>query len=490
MKVLLLIVCTAVVAAAENWPQFRGPGASGLAVGKVPTEFTPGSKAQVWKTPVPFGQSSPSIWGDRIFLTSGTRDAKELTVAAFDRRNGKQLWQRSIPVRSTEKTHEMGSPATGTVAADADRIYVYFASAGLFSFSHDGKDLWSLPLPTPGKWNGSGTSPVLAGHTVLLNRDDPEEAYLLAVDRSTGKQVWKQSYGDPLRRPGVSNTSTPLVVGNEVLVHRSNELVALDAATGVRRWNVNVNSTGVSTPVVAGDLVFVSTWNNVGEPELRKELPTWETLIGGDADADGKLAVTELPKVFEMAQRPGLDLASAQLNLPAGVILGAADRDKDGKLSKEEFNAFIGGIRAMSVRDHGLIAVRRGEKGDLTSTNIIWQHSRNIGEVPTPLVVNNRVYIVTNGGVVTCNDAKTGKVLYRGRLGAPGGYYASPIMVDGHIYFSSGDGVITVVREGDTLEVVSRNDLQEPIHATPAVVNNTMYVRTAGHLYAFRNPAR
>jgi outer membrane protein assembly factor BamB len=93
--------------------------------------------------------------------------------------------------------------------------------------------------------------------------------------------------------------------------------------------------------------------------------------------------------------------------------------------------------------------------------------------------------MVTNGGILTCNDAKSGNVLYRGRLGAPGAYFASPIAANGKVYFASGEGVITVIREGDTLEVLARNELGEPIQATPAVIGNALYVRTAKRLYAF-----
>lgn len=488
-RIAVLVACIAMFTFGQNWPQFRGPDGKGLAVGHPPVNFAPEEKTQVWKTSVPFGQSSPSIWGNRIFLTSGDRDGKQLTSAAYDRFTGKIVWQKSIPVEKVEQTHPRASPATATVLADEERVYVYFGSWGLLAYDHDGKELWSVRLPLPQKVNGSGTSPILGGEYVLLNRDDPAEAYLLALDRKTGKQAWKQSYGEPAKGPGMSNTSTPALAGDEVIVHRNSEIVALDAKSGSRRWYVKINSTGVGTPVIAGDSVYVATWNNFGEPELRKAPPAWEDLVKGDKDGDGLLAKAEMPATISLAQRTGVDYAGAHLNLPPGVILSMADANKDGKLSREEYQAFLGMIQKFAGGgDHGLLAIRRGGEGEVSAANLLWKYSRNVAEVPTPLYSNDRVYMVTNGGIVTCNDAKTGKVIYRERLGAPGMYLASPVAANRHIYFASGEGMVTVVREADTLEVVARNDLQEAIHATPAIIGNTIYIRTVAHLYAFATP--
>ena len=131
-RIAAILLCGAVVAAAENWPQFRGPDGNGISAGKPPVEFGP-DKALLWKTEVAFGQSSPSIWGDKIFLTSGDRKGKELTVAAYNRATGKQLWSHNIAVEKMERTHEVASPASATVLADSERIYVYFGSVGLGS---------------------------------------------------------------------------------------------------------------------------------------------------------------------------------------------------------------------------------------------------------------------------------------------------------------------------------------------------------------------
>lgn len=178
MKLHLLLLPVALVAqlsatAAEAWwPQFRGPNASGVSdTAKPPAEFGPG-KNQLWKITVPAGASSPSVWGDRIFLT--TFDGKTLATHCYARRDGKLLWKRPAPAEQLEEFHASeGSPASATPATDGNTVVSYFGSCGLVAYDFNGKELWQHKLPviqSPGSF-GSGGSPVLAGGLVLVNRD-------------------------------------------------------------------------------------------------------------------------------------------------------------------------------------------------------------------------------------------------------------------------------------------------------------------------------
>jgi outer membrane protein assembly factor BamB len=108
-----------------------------------------------------------------------------------------------------------------------------------------------------------------------------------------------------------------------------------------------------------------------------------------------------------------------------------------------------------------------------------------VPEVASPLLYKDRLYLVKNGGIVVAREATTGKTVFQDRLGAPGGYYASPVAASGRIYAASDLGTVTVFEAGDTLRVLARNELSEPILATPAIVEGTLYVRTLSHLYAF-----
>src|SRR3981081_3671761 len=116
--------------AVVQWPQFRGPAGAGLAVETTaPVEFGL-SKGLLWKADVPAGHSSPSIWGDRIFLTAGDRQSRKLEILCLDRKTGKVLWRREVIAEKIEKLHDISSPATATPAVDAERVYAYFGSYG------------------------------------------------------------------------------------------------------------------------------------------------------------------------------------------------------------------------------------------------------------------------------------------------------------------------------------------------------------------------
>ena len=135
--------------------------------------------------------------------------------------------------------------------------------------------------------------------------------------------------------------------------------------------------------------------------------------------------------------------------------------------------------------EHGLLAVKTGGSGDVTSTHVRWREKSSIPEVPSPLVYRERVYMVRNGGILTCLDAANGTVLYRARVGAPGPYYSSPVVAGGKLFLASGEGIVTVLGTGAMLEVIAKNDLSEPVLATPAVSSGVLYVRTASALSAF-----
>jgi outer membrane protein assembly factor BamB len=478
---LMLGALTALPAQVPQWPQFRGPGGTGRSEdGNAPVELAAAKRK--WSVELAPGHSSPSVWGDRIFVTAGEKDTRQLQLLCIDRSTGKILWRRAVTAASIENLHELGSPATATPLLDGERVYVYFGSFGLIAFDFDGQEQWRLPLPVASTRFGSGTSPILAGEAVILNRDDSAEGYLLAVDRRSGKTLWKQPYS-VANGPGAAGTSTPVLWKDEIIVHRGAELVAFDRRDGTRKWWVNIRSTSTSTPAPGQDGVYVATWFPLGEPDLRVPIPDFASLLKqGDKNADGALTPEEFPDSIQLAQRIEVAVKGANIALSGKAIAGSVDRNKDGKVEQAEWDGFVAGFL---TADHGLLAIKPGGQGDVTSTHVQWREGRGVPEVPTPLVSRSRVYMVTNGGIVSCMDAATGALRFRTRLGAGGAYYASPVMAGGHIYFPSGDGVVSVIRDADEFELVARSDLGEPVLATPAIAQGTVYVRTATHLYAF-----
>src|SRR3984885_10133726 len=190
MRALGLIIAAA-IAVASDWPQFRGPNASGIA----DTDASPPAKfgAAKWKRPLPVGHSSPSVWGDHIYLTSfdpsSNYDAKKLELLCVSAKTGAILWRHIAPAPQIEETHVVSNPATASPAVDKDRVYAYFSSYGVMAFDHQGEPQWTAPIPMPKTHHGSGASPILAGDLLIINHDAMQGGYLLALARATGKEV-------------------------------------------------------------------------------------------------------------------------------------------------------------------------------------------------------------------------------------------------------------------------------------------------------------
>ena len=131
------------------------------------------------------------------------------------------------------------------------------------------------------------------------------------------------------------------------------------------------------------------------------------------------------------------------------------------------------------------LALRTGGKGDVGSTHVLWEERRGTPDVASPMAYRGRLYLIRNDGIMICRETATGKLVYQERIGAPGGYYASPVVADGRIYTASDRGRVTVLTAGDTMNVLARNDLDEAIFATPAIADDYVYVRTRTKLYGF-----
>ena len=482
ISAFLLIYFTNTTQASEPvWPRFRGPNGSGHAAEgqNPPVEFGPEQNV-LWKTPVPRGHSSPCIWGDNIFLTGFDKEKKELQVFCIERSSGNIRWSRIVPAKEIEWVHPVSSPAAPTPATDGERVYVYFGSFGLVSYDFAGKQQWAVPLPVPETAYGSGTSPIVFGELVILNRHEEKEPYLLAVDRKSGETAWKQS-----RQPKMETESTPIVWEKQLVIHRYGEIVVCDPADGNHIWSVSTATTGVSTPVIGNNVLFVGAWTNFGEPDQLVELPDFQAFVKQyDKDGDMKISKTEFPEDLAVARRPEAgNIEWTQWYLKKRNFQ-EFDSSKDGLLDETEWKGVVAQYLG-PYTDHGLIAIKPGGKGDVTDTHVLWKEKRSVPEVPSPLYYDGRVYMIKNGGIVSCMDADSGKLLYRERLGAAGPYFSSPIAAHGRIYIASGKGVITVFAAGDTLQVLARNDLKEKVFATPAVVDNKLYVRTVKHMYAF-----
>jgi outer membrane protein assembly factor BamB len=444
---LTFALCLCVVASApiraQNWPQFRGAGALGVADGAPTLSTWDATKMQGvrWKTKIPgLAHSSPVVWGDRVYVTTAVNSAGKSEeryglygdvdpvkaepkhtwhVMALDKATGKVLWDRIVheglpgTKRHTKATHASSTPAT-----DGRTVVSLFGSQGLL-VAHDtaGKQLWKQNVGVldsgwfydPDYQWGHASSPVIYKNLVIVQADIQKDSFIAAYDLKTGKQVWKTM------RDELPSWSTPTVVESkgraEVVTNGTKAIRGYDPLTGKELWSIGPNSEiATPTPFFAHDLIYVTNGYRPVQPIY--------------------------------AIRPG---ASGDLTL------------KDGKES---------------------------------SDFVAWSKQRGGPYMPTPLVYGEHFYVLSNQGVVAAYNAKTGERLYQERLAGRGGAFtASPVAADGKLYFSSEDGEVFVVRAGPKYEYVGANPMGEVIMATPAVSDGMIFVRTTGHLFAVGGPA-
>jgi outer membrane protein assembly factor BamB len=468
------VLVTATVQAAERplvWPQFRGPGGSGVAEGqRPPVEFGP-EKNVKWKVAVPPGLSSPIVVGELLVLTAFEDD--KLYTIAYRRADGGEAWRAEAPAEKIEAYLKgEGSPAASTPATDGQRIVSYFGSCGLLCYDLQGHDLWRYQLPpaTTMANFGSGVSPVIADGTVVLLRDVAKGAKILAVDLDTGALKWERERQSP------TGFCTPVVwdtpQGKQVAAPGFSKMIGYDLETGEERWFVDGMPSAIcASPVTSGGELFFAAWSPGDPAETEFKMPTFDEVLkgpGGDTDGDGAVSKQE-------AQTGAFK-----------DFFDANDTNQDGFLKRDEWDQTLA---FMAASKNSAFALPPGGAGDVTS-RIRWKQTKGLPYVASAIVYAGQHVMVKDGGIVTAYDAQTGDQVYQKRAVAPGSYYASPVAAAENIYFVAlADGAVTVLRGGAPApEVVAENPpLGERVAATPAVADDTLYVRTAGHLYAFAN---
>jgi outer membrane protein assembly factor BamB len=425
----MFLVLVALLSLGANWPQWRGPGSLGISNEKgLPDEWSY-TKNVLWKTPIPGrGHSSPIVWGSRVFLTTSIEGApapgakavvhfdrgKEfrhpdsvgadkthtLKVLCIDRSTGKILWEQTAYEGVVyDDHHKKNNYAASTPVTDGVRVYAFFGAEGLYCYDFNGKLAWKRSfggLATFGM--GTGTSPVLHNNLLILqcDEDNGEKSFIVAVDKQTGKDVWR------VPRKVQASWATPALVRTatrtELIASGFERIISYDPATGKELWRCKgLDSNAIPSPVSMGDTVFVSA------------------------------------------------------GFPKKITL----------------------------------AVKLGGSGDLTGTpNILWKYEKGTAYVPSPILYRGHLYLMTDRGILTCLDAKTGEVKYEGgRVPVPATFTASPVAFDGKILLTSEDGDTFVVTAGARHEVTRINSIGEPVYASPAISDRMIFIRGEKHLY-------
>jgi outer membrane protein assembly factor BamB len=448
-----------------DWSRFRGPNGSGISNAvEVPTEFGP-EKNLLWRLPLPQGHSSPILWRDRIYLTGLRNDV--LVTFAIDRGAGRIVWEREAPKVKTVVVDKRNNPASPSAAVDDRGVYVFFPDYGVIAYDLSGRQLWTMALGPFNNIYGMGASPIIVGDLLVLACDQSLGSYLMAIDRRSGKMAWKVD-----RPEAKSGHSTPILWRDrdgrdQIILPGSFLLTSYDAATGRKLWWVGGLSFEMkSTPVIGGDTIYVNGYGApVNDPGNKVSVPSadevWKT---ADADKDGVLSKAEFPKYTQ------------------AFWFVVADLDGNGTLTRDEWAYY----RAALDSENGMLAIRLGGSGDMSSTAIRWKYQRSVPQLPSPILFGRVLYMVNDNGIVTTLNPDSGEVIKQGRLtGAPGAVFASPIAAGGNLFFTTEAGAVVVVEPGGDLKVKAVNDLKEDAYATPAFADGRIYVRTTQALYAF-----
>lgn len=451
--------------ATHDWSQFRGPNGSGVgqATG-LPSEFGP-DKNVIWKKIIPTGYSSPVLIKDYIFLTAC--EEEKLLTLCLDRKTGDIIWKKDAPRPRKEKIDFRNNPASPSPATDGENVYVFFPDFGLLGYDFAGEELWRFPLGPFDNEYGMGASPIVADNKVILVCDQSTDSFIIAVDKLTGKIIWKKD-----RPEATSGHCTPVLYSPkegeiQILVPGSFLLISYSAKTGERLWWTGGLAFEMkSTPVIRDGVLFINGFASpLNQPENQVKIPSFEQALQKfDTDKNGQFSKDELPTESPFDFFDFVDLA------------------KDGHLDKKDWNYFEAALASLN----GMLAIRLEGQGDMTGKNTLWAYRRYVPQLPSPLLYKDVLTMINDVGFITSIKPENGEVINQGRLrGAGSKFFASPVASDDKIYITSLRGKISVLKPDGSNEVIAINDLKEDCYATPAFGKERIYIRTVNTLYCF-----
>jgi len=398
----------------EDWLQFRGSTGQGHSTAtNVPIEWSD-TRNVAWKREVPgAGWSSPVVGKGRVYLTSAvpvegsSAGDQSLVALCLDADTGRGIWSEPIFLQdgaTAPSIHQKNGHASATPLIEDERLYVHFGHQGTACLDLTGKIVWrNRDIKFDPGW-GNGGSPIVVGGALIFSCDGRTEQFVIALDKKTGKVLWKTD------RPKVENPRqysfcTPLLIDVEgrpqVVFPATDVVVAYEPQTGREIWRVRyVGDSIVPRPVFGHGLVFVTT-----------------------------------------------DYHSATL-----------------------------------------IAIRPDGKGDVTDTHVAWTIRRGVPGTPSLLLVDSELYMISDEGIASCLDAKTGRQHWQKRIG--GNYSASPVYAEGRIYLQDEEGTGVVLAAGLTFEQLARNSIGSRTLASYAIGQGALFIRSEKHLYRIASPPK
>jgi outer membrane protein assembly factor BamB len=411
----------------SNWPQWRGPLATGAAVkGNPPVDFGE-TKNLKWKREIPGkGHSTPVIWEDKIIVTTAvatqekvaadspvqkaaspmptnsTEYVHEFRIFLIDRKDGHIIWEKTVTKEKPEEgTHEFGSWASNSPCTDGKNIFAYFGSRGIYCLDFKGNIIWQKDFGQQQKHMnfGEGDSPYLYNERLFVQWDHNGESFMAALDKNSGKEIWRS------KRDEVSSWATPLAVevnGRvQIITSATNQVRSYDYETGEIIWtSTGMTRNAIPCPVFAGGILYVMSG-------------------------------------FRGSALQAIDPAKA--------------------------------------------------KGDITDSDaILWTYNQDTPYTPSPLLMDGRLYFLrANNGFLTCLDAKSGKVIYSGqKTEGINQLFSSLTGVADRIYMVSKNRAL-VLKAGDTFQILSSIPLDDDFIASPVIVDDELFLRGFHYLYCF-----
>jgi outer membrane protein assembly factor BamB len=304
MKCLLILssLLSLLSAQAANWPMWRGPNGDGTTSETGLPEKWSQTENVVWKVELPDrGNSTPVVWGDKVFITQAVEKIGKRLLLCFDRKSGKQLWEAGTTYKEPELTHATNPYCAASPATNGKRIVVFYASAGVFCYDLNGQELWKrTDLGKQHHIWGNGTSPVIVGERVFLNFGPGAKTTLYAFDLKTGKTLWQHDEpggdsGESGNKNWLGSWADPIFreVGNrdELIISYPGRVAAFDSAAGKQLWTCDgLNNLVYNSPLMTPDYVVIAFGGYGGKGVAIK--------AGGSGDVTEK-RLWHLPKVSQ-----------------------------------------------------------------------------------------------------------------------------------------------------------------------------------------------
>lgn len=290
---------------AANWPAWRGADGQGVVTEQsVPTRWSRTENVR-WRVELPEpGNSTPVVWENRVFVTQALKQQNRRTLMCFDRESGKLLWQSGVTYSDPEPTHPTNPYASASPVTDGKVVIAWFGSAGLLAYDMNGRQLWRRDLGRQRHTWGYGSSPVLYRERVFLNFGPGERAFLVAVDKNTGRTLWQvdapagegTKFANWTAADMYGSWSTPIVIRaggrDELIVSWPHRIAAFDPATGESLWTCEgLGDLVYPSPLYADGIVVAM--GGFGGPSLAVK-------AGGSGDVTQTHRLWRLPKSRQM----------------------------------------------------------------------------------------------------------------------------------------------------------------------------------------------